>query len=75
MNTLSWFYLQFENIQDFVVPPDLSRFVTEQFTAHGKKLSGHKEKMKAVNTERLFNCWKAAAHLQYLRAKVKEKRT
>jgi hypothetical protein len=75
MNTLSWFYLQFENIQDFVVPLDLSRFVNEKFTDHGKKLSGDKEKMKAVYTERLFNCWKAAAHLQYLRAKVKGKRT
>jgi hypothetical protein len=47
---------------------DLNRFITEKFTAHEKKLSGDKEKMKAVNTEKLFSDWKIANHQDYQRS-------
>jgi hypothetical protein len=65
MKTLCWFYLQMGLIERFTIPLDLNRFITEKFTAHGKKLSGDKEKMKVINTEKLFTDWKAANHRDY----------
>ena len=52
-------------IEQFTIPLDLNRFITEKFTAHGKKLSGEKEKLKAINTEKLFTDWKVANHRDY----------
>jgi hypothetical protein len=68
LKTLCWFYLQMGHIEQFTIPLDLNRFITEKFTAHGKKLSGDKEKMKAVNTEKLFSDWKIANHQDYQRS-------
>ena len=63
--TLCWFYLQMGPVERFPIPLDLNRFITEKFTAHGKKLLGDSEKMKAANTEKLFTDWKAANHRDY----------
>jgi len=63
MKTLCWFDLQMGRITPFIIPSDLNRFVTDKFTAHGKKLSGDEEKIKAFNTEKLFGEWQAASRL------------
>jgi hypothetical protein len=65
MKTLCWFFLEMGRIERFIIPPDLNGFVREKFTAHGKKLSGEKEIMKAVNTAKLFQDWKATSNRQY----------
>jgi hypothetical protein len=65
MKTLCWFYLEMGRMEPFSIPPDLNCFIAEKFTAHGKTLSGEREKMKAVNTEKLFRDWQAASHSQY----------
>ena len=65
MKTLCWFFLEMGRMERFVVPTDLNSFVREKFMAHGKKLSGEKEIMKAVNTVKLFQDWKAASNTQY----------
>ena len=65
MKTLCWFFLEMGRIERFVIPTDLNSFVQEKFTAHGKKLSGEKEIMKAVNTTKLFQDWKATSNRQY----------
>ncbi len=65
IKTLCWFYLQMGPVERFTIPLDLNRFITQKFTAHGKKLLGVSEKMKAVNTEKLFKDWKAANHRDY----------
>ena len=65
MKTLCWFYLQIGWAGRFTIPSDLNRFIIEKFTAHGKKVSGEKEKMKVINTEKLFNDWKAANRRDY----------
>ncbi len=62
MKTLNWFGLEFGK-ERFAIPSDLSLFVRERFTAHGKRLSGEKEIMKAVNTENLFRYWQCALAL------------
>jgi len=66
--TLCWFYLNMGRIEHFTIPSDFNRFITEKFTAHGKKLSGEKEKLKVINTEKLFTDWKTANHLDYQRS-------
>jgi hypothetical protein len=66
MKTLCWFYLQLGPNDRFNIPSDLNRFIIDKFTAHGKKLSSNKERIKVSNTEKLFADWKAANHLQYL---------
>ena len=68
IKTLCWFYLQMGRIERFTIPLDLNRFIAEKFTAHGKKLSGNKEKMKVINTEKFFTDWKAANHRDYQRS-------
>jgi hypothetical protein len=65
MKTLCWFFLEMGRIEPFVIPSDLNTFVRERFTAHGKRLEGDKEKMKAFNTEKLFGDWQAASVRQY----------
>ena len=65
MKTLCWFYLEMGVNDKFVVPPDLGAFVRAKFTAHGKKLLGHNEQMKAFHTEALFHVWRAASDKQY----------
>jgi hypothetical protein len=65
MKTLCWFFLEMGRIERFIIPPDLNSFVREKFTAHGKKLSGEREIMKAVNTVKLFQDWKATSNRQY----------
>ena len=60
LKTLCWFYLQMGHIEPFNVHRDLNCFVTEKFAAHGKRLSGHREKNKASNTEKMFTEWKIA---------------
>ena len=37
MRTLCWFYLQMGRIERFNIPSDLNHFITDKFTAHGKK--------------------------------------
>ena len=64
MKTLCWFYLQLPHIRRFDVPLDFNRFVAEKFTEHGKKLSGVKECLKAVNTEKLFKDWQTTSRAQ-----------
>jgi hypothetical protein len=44
-------------IERFIVPSDLDAYVRNKFTAHGKKLTGDREIMKAVNTAKLFHDW------------------
>jgi hypothetical protein len=61
MKTLCWFFLEMGRIERFIVPADLHRYVHDKFTAHGKKLSGENEKMKAFNTAKLFQDWKDAS--------------
>jgi hypothetical protein len=65
IKTLCWLFLQMGKIKPFVLPSDLNGFITNKFNAHGKKLSGYKEKMKVINTEKLFSDWKAANHRDY----------
>ena len=65
VKTLCWFNSEIGSIKRFAIPLDLNRFITEKFTAHGKKLSGEKEKMKVVNTENLFKAWKALSQPGY----------
>lgn len=65
VKTLCWFNLKIGSIKQFSIPSDLNRFITEKFTAHGKKLSGEEEKMKVVNTEKLFTDWKAVSQPGY----------
>jgi hypothetical protein len=65
MKTLCWFFLEMGRIERFVIPSDFNSFVRAKFTAHGKKLSGDKETMKAFNTAKLFQDWMAASSRQY----------
>ena len=65
MKTLCWFFLEMGRIKRFEIPPDFNAYVHEKFTAHGKKLSGDKETMKAFNTAKLFQDWKATSNGQY----------
>jgi hypothetical protein len=65
MKTLCWFYLELGRMERFAIPSDFGGFVRGKFTAHGKKLSGEREIMKAVNTEKLFRDWQAASKRQY----------
>ena len=68
IKTLCWFYLQLGRNNRFDLPSDLNRFITEKFTAHGKQLSGDKERSKVSNTEKLFRDWKTANFLDYQRS-------
>ncbi len=74
IKTLCWFYLQMGRTERFNIPSDLKRFITEQFTAHGKTLSGDEEKRKVSNTEKLFEDWKSANYLEYQRIKAMHER-
>jgi hypothetical protein len=65
MKTLCWFYLEIGSMEQFAVPSDWGGFVRGKFAAHGKRLSGEREKMKAVNTEKLFRDWQAASRRHY----------
>ncbi len=58
MKTLCWFFLDMGRIEPFGLPPDLESYVERKFTAHGKKLLGERERMKAINTVDLFKNWK-----------------
>ena len=62
MKTLCWFFLEMGKIERFIIPPDLNTYVREKFSAHGKKLSGDREIMKAFNTSKLFQDWKATSN-------------
>jgi DNA-directed RNA polymerase sigma subunit (sigma70/sigma32) len=64
MKTLCWFFIEMGQIGRFMIPSDLDTYVREKFTAHGKKLPDGKEIMKAFNTARLFEHWKAASSTQ-----------
>jgi len=59
MKTLCWFFLEMGRMERFEVPADMNKYVETKFTAHGKKLLGEREIMKAFNTEKLFQRWKA----------------
>jgi len=65
MNTLCWFFLEMGRITRFEIPTDLNAYVRGRFTDHGKKLSCDRETMKAFNTAKLFQDWKAASNEQY----------
>jgi hypothetical protein len=65
VKTLCWFNLEIGSIKRFGIPTDFNRFIMEKFTAHGKKLAGEKEKMKVVNTEKLFKDWNAVSQPGY----------
>jgi hypothetical protein len=65
LKTLCWFFLEMGRIERFTIPSDLTAYVHGRFTAHGKKLSGPKETMKAFNTAKLFQDWKATSIGQY----------
>ncbi len=65
MKTLCWFFLEMGQIERFIVPSDLNEYVRSKFTAHGKKISGDRETMKAFNTAKLFQDWKATSNGQY----------
>lgn len=62
--TLCWLFLEMVGADRFNVHRDLERFIKEKFTAHGKKISGDKERRKAINTEKLFKEW-IIAHVGY----------
>jgi hypothetical protein len=67
--TLCWFYLNLGRANPFIIPNDLNKFITDQFTALGKTLVEEKDKAKIKNTEKLFKDWQAANHLNYLKDK------
>ena len=65
VTTLCWFYFKMGSIAPFNIPSDLNSYITGRFTATGKTLSGYKEKLKVINTVKLFNDWIAANHILY----------
>ena len=67
LKTLCWFYLQMGLIERFNIHMNLNHFITEKFSAHGKKLLSDKERNKVVNTEKLFTEWKITNFLDYQR--------
>ena len=69
VKTLCWFYLQLGRSEPFKIPADLNGFITEKFTANGKKLSEEKDRNKVNHTAKLFRDWQDANHEQYLAAK------
>lgn len=64
IKTLCWFFLHLGHLPPFVIPADLTTYITEKFTAYGKVLEGD-AKSKVANTEKLFRDWKAANHREY----------
>lgn len=62
--TLCWLFFQMGTIAPFDIPSNLKSYITGRFTAHGKTIVGYKEQLKIVNTEKLFNDWRAANHDQ-----------
>jgi hypothetical protein len=64
MKTLCWFILEMGRIERFIIPSNLDTYVHEKFTAHGKKLIGDREIMKAINTTKMFQDWKTISNGQ-----------
>ena len=64
IKTLCWFFLHLGHLPPFEIPKDLTAYITEKFTEHGKVL-GDEAKSKVANTEKLFQDWKAANHREY----------
>jgi hypothetical protein len=65
VQTLCWFYMDIGLIEPFGISENFNSYITNKFTAHGKRLATEREVAKIVNTERLFSDWKTANNQAY----------